>query len=192
MCIVLFVLQTAVPVTTDVLVLSQDSFMQPWRFVSSIFIHGSLIHLVSNLFALILFGFILEKVIGSRKMTIVFFVSGIVANLIAVNFYNSSLGASGAIYGIMGCLNILRPKMVVWAYSLPMPMFLAAIVWVVVGIFGVFMPSNTGHIAHLSGIAVGVLFGIYYYKTYRQEPEHKIRLHVPDSYMNEWEDVHMR
>jgi len=88
-------------------------YYEIWRFVSAIFLHDGIIHLIYNLFALALFGFILEKLIGSKRFLIVFFASGIIANLIAVNFYNSSLGVSGAIYGILGCLVILKPLMMI-------------------------------------------------------------------------------
>jgi len=118
------------------------------------------VHLLYNLFALALFGSILEKFAGGKKFLLIFFLSGIFANVIAVNFYPSSLGASGAIYGILGALAIIKPLMIVWAFGLPMPMFIASILWTIGAVLGIFMPGNVGHIAHLSGIFIGVLFGI--------------------------------
>lgn len=191
-CIILFVLQIIVPGFTDYLALNQQSWIQPWRFVTSIFLHGSSSHIIFNLFALVLFGLILEKVIGSSRFLLVFFLSGIIANLIAVNFYDSSLGASGAIYGILGCLTILRPRMTVWVYNLPMPMFIASIIWVFLGIAGIFNPSNVGDIAHLSGIAVGFLLGLFYLKQFRQTREKKMRIMLSEQGMRSWEDNYMR
>ena len=194
-CIIFFILQMTFSGFTDSLVLDQSSWMQPWRFVSSIFLHGGLSHIVFNLFALILFGLILEKIIGSRKFLIVYFASGIIANLIAVNFYSSSLGASGAIYGVLGCLAVLRPKMVVWVYNLPMPMFLAAIIWVLAGVFGIFAPSNVGDIAHLSGIAVGFLFGLWLRETKKGNKIVRdyggLKVTIDESSMRNWEDKYM-
>lgn len=190
-CILFFIMQILIPAFTDALILNSSAWLQPWRFVTSIFLHASPSHIIFNLFALILFGLILESVIGSNKLLLVFFVSGILANLIAVNFYSSSLGASGAIYGILGCLTILRPKMTVWVYSLPMPLFIAAIVWVLAGIFGVFYPSNVGDIAHLLGIAVGFLFGVFYRQKFNVRQEKMKIVRIPEVHIRRWEDEYM-
>lgn len=191
-CILFFVIQLIIPTFTDSLVLNQSSWLEPWRFVTSIFLHAGPSHLIFNMFALILFGLILEKVIGSNKFILVYFVSGIIANLIAVNFYESSLGASGAIYGILGCLTILRPKMVVWVYNLPMPMFLAALVWVGAGVLGVFNPSQVGDIAHLSGIAVGFIFGLFYRTRVSESYQARYKINLDENSMRRWEDNFMR
>ncbi len=161
-CIIVFILQLIIPGFTELFVLNLKAIYekQYWRFLSAIFLHGSLTHLLFNLFALVIFGLILEKKIGSYRFLAVFFSSGIIANIVSVNFYDSSLGASGAIMGIIGCLTILNPMMMVWAFGLLMPMFIAAILWVLGDILGVFMPSGVGNIAHLSGVGVGLLIGL--------------------------------
>ena len=123
-CIFVFILQTAIKGVTEQFVLNENSFIQPWRFLTAIFLHGGLLHLLYNMFALVLFGLFLEGLIGGRKFLLVFFVSGILANIISVFFYPSSLGASGAISGIIGALIIVRPMLVVWAFGLPMPIFI--------------------------------------------------------------------
>ena len=113
-CVIMFILQNYVSGFTDLLVLNEQALNgQIWRFLSAIFLHGGLSHIVYNMFALILFGLILEKLIGSRKFLLIFLLSGIVANIIGVFFYTSSLGASGAIMGIIGALTIRKPLMVV-------------------------------------------------------------------------------
>lgn len=192
-CILMFILQIAIPNFTDSLILNQNSFSEPYRFISSIFLHGSLTHLIYNLFALLLFGLILEKLIGSKKFIIVFFSSGIIANLISVNFYSSSLGASGAIFGIIGALTIIRPLMAVWAFGIPMPMFIASILWITGDILGIFMPSNIGNIAHLSGIAIGILSGLILRLTSKKQPRSfSYKIKIPDDYLDKWEDRYIR
>jgi len=91
-----------------------------WRFLTAVFLHGGVGHILFNGFALLLFGSILERFVGGRRFLIVFFVTGILANLISVNFYSSSLGASGAIFGVIGALVIVRPGLTVWAFGMPM------------------------------------------------------------------------
>jgi len=132
-----------------------------WRFLTSIFLHGGAGHLLSNLFALVLFGFILESIIGTRNFLLTFFSAGILANVVAVSFYPSSLGASGAIYGILGAVTILRPKMMVWVFGVVAPMWAAAIFWILLDLLGLFVPDGIGHIAHLSGIVVGLIVGLF-------------------------------
>jgi len=188
--IIIFILQLLIDNFTNWFVLNQSSYIQIWRFLTAVFLHGSLAHLISNLFALALFGSILESLIGGKKFLWVFFTSGIIANIIAVNFYSSSLGASGAIFGIIGALVIVRPTLTVWAFGMPMPMFIAAIIWFILDLIGVFVPSDVGNIAHLSGLAIGILFGLFYRDWTRKEK--KQTLSIPENHMRNWEDVYMR
>ena len=190
-CIAVFILQVLFSGFTDLFVLEQASYMEIWRFLTAIFLHGSLGHLVANLFALALFGTILESLIGSRRFIKIFFLSGIIANIIAVNFYPSSLGASGAIYGVLGALIIIRPMMTVWVYSLPMPIFVAGALWVGNDIIGLFVPSNVGNIAHLSGITIGFIFGLFYRSWVEKIERHdKVKLHEEN--MRRWEEVYLK
>jgi membrane associated rhomboid family serine protease len=71
LCVGMFVLQNlpGIPGFTDLFVLNdRASNGEVWRFVSSIFLHGSLSHLMFNMFALLFFGFSLERLIGSRRL----------------------------------------------------------------------------------------------------------------------------
>jgi uncharacterized protein len=200
--IVMFVLQLIIPGFTEFFVLNEKALSgEYWRFISSIFLHGGITHLLFNLFALLFFGIILEKTIKSRRFLIVFFISGILANLISVNFYDSSLGASGAIMGIIGAVSILRPMMMVWAFGMIMPMFLASALWVigdVLGTIGFFTGNpidNTGNIAHLSGIFIGLIIGILMRNMKRKrvnEGSRNSRVVLPNYYVNLWEDRYVR
>lgn len=189
-CIGVFILQIAIAGFTELFILNEKSSAELWRFISAIFLHSSIVHLLYNLFALALFGSILEKFIGGKKFLFIFFLSGVFANIVAVNFYPSSLGASGAVYGILGCLAFLKPKMMVWAFGLPMPMFLAAALWTLGAVFGIFMPSNIGHIAHLSGIVVGFLIGVFF-RARTKNLKHNNKIQIPESYMRDWEKRYM-
>lgn len=188
-CILIFVIQVSIPNFTEIFLLNQQSFPQIYRFITAIFLHGSLIHLVYNLFALVFFGLILEKFIGSNKFLAVFFISGVLANVISVNFYESALGASGAIFGIIGALTIKKPMMTVWAFSMPMPLFLASAIWAAGDLFGFFYPHGIANIAHLSGLFFGLLLGILFRTKKSQQQTYKIEL--PEQKVRVWENRYM-
>ena len=196
-CIFVFLLQKLIPGFTQIFLLSSDALSRPWQFLTAIFLHGSITHLLYNLFALVLFGIILEKFIGSKRFLALFLVSGILANIVSFMFYPSSLGASGAIMAIIGALAIIRPMMVVWAFNLPMPMFVLAIIWMagsVLGVFGI-GDTSTGYWAHLSGIFIGVLYGVFLRLKYsflfgkKVQREQEV---ISEDYMKMWEDRHLK
>lgn len=189
-CIIVFVIQTLFSGFTAAFLLTSDSLTSPWRFLTAVFLHGSIAHLAYNLFALILFGIMLESIIGSKKFLWLFLISGILANFASFYFYPSSLGASGAIMAIIGCLAVMRPLMTVWAFNLPMPMFVAAILWTlgsVMGIFG-FGDQSTGHIAHLGGIVVGLVYGFYLRVRYPQKKNAENRVEIDENSIRQWEE----
>lgn len=193
-CVVVFLLQLMVSGFTDLFVLNKAAALynyEVWRILTAVFLHGGIAHLLYNLFALALFGSILEKIIGSRKFLLVFFLSGILANIVSVNFYESSLGASGAIYGLLGCLAIIRPLMTVWVFGMPMPMFIAAILWVGGSVLGIFIPSNIGDIAHLFGIIAGFLIGLFLRNGFAERKRIERVAVIPEEHMREWEDRYL-
>jgi len=194
--ILVFGAQVMVGGFTDVFILNELSWNEPWRFVTAIFLHGGLGHLVLNLFALVLFGSILERFIGGFRLLLVFFVTGILANLVSINFYSSSLGASGAIFGVIGALVFVRPLMTVWAFGMPMPIFVAGILWGigdVLGAYGFFTGrplDNTGNIAHLSGMFFGFIFGVVYRRLLRRKIK-KRNVSIDEDTIRMWEDQYM-
>ncbi len=190
-CVLFFIIQVISPIFTNALILNSDAWHQPWRFVTAMFLHGDVAHILYNLFALVLFGTILESLIGSKRFTLVFFVTGIVANVIAVNFYTSSLGASGAIFGVIGALIVVRPSLTVWAFGMPMPIFIAGILWVAGDFIGLFVPSNVGNIAHLSGMGLGLLLGAFYRDWTRKKVERQ-RVYVREGDARNWEEKYLR
>ena len=159
----IFVVQLLFSGFTNSFILTSRALIEPWRFVTAIFLHSSLLHLLYNLFSLIFFGLILENLIGSKKFLMLFIVSGIFANILSFSFYPSALGASGAIMALIGCVAVLRPMMVVWAFGIILPMFALAIIWVIASILGIFGlgEQNIGYLAHLSGILIVILYGLY-------------------------------
>jgi len=194
LCVLIFIIQVITyPDFNNLFRLEQAGAMtRPWILVTSIFLHGDISHLMYNMLALALFGFILERIIGSKKFLTVFFVTGIIASIGSAFFYSASLGASGAIFGILGCLAVLRPKMPIWVMGVPMPMFIAVIVWLLIDLAGVFFPTNVANMAHIAGLFAGLAIGYYwksrypYHETGRKKP--KV---VEEHEIDHWEKEYM-
>ncbi len=165
-CIIVFILQSSFQITDSIALTSSKVLEQPWTIVTSVFAHGSLEHLIFNMFALALFGFILETIIGTQKFLLLFFTAGIVSSFAAM-VYPSSLGASGAIFGVMAALAILRPRQVVWFWGVPIPMIITLIIWTLIDLVGLFVPSNIANAAHLAGLAIGILFALKIRKQFK-------------------------
>ena len=196
--IIVFLAQVLIRNFSGLFILDENSFFQPWRFITAVFLHGGIAHLFYNLFALALFGSILEKIVGGAKFLLIFFFSGIAANVIAFAFYPSSLGASGAIFGIIGSLIVIRPMLTVWAFGLPMPIFLAGILWGVgdlIGAYGYLSGNpidNRGNIAHLAGMFFGLIAGLFLRSSYSEKRERKNKIKIDEFYVRDWEDRYIK
>lgn len=148
------------------------AFENPWTFITSIFLHASPAHLFANMFALFIFGTYLENRIYRSQFISLYFLAGIIGNLgymlTASNQFTPGVGASGAIYGIMGASAILTPTAMVWVAGIPMPMIVAAVFWAVTEYLGFFVPSNIARGAHLGGLFLGLVVGIYLRSQFRR------------------------
>lgn len=135
-------------------------------FVTSIFLHGDISHLFFNMLALFFFGTYLERMVHHEIFVFIFLVSGVVGNLgylvTASNPFVPAIGASGAIYGIMGALAVMAPFLIVLVYGMmPLPLIVAAAFWVLLDFAGLFTPSGVAHGAHLGGIFIGAIIGLF-------------------------------
>jgi membrane associated rhomboid family serine protease len=77
-----------------------------WRLVSSMFLHGGLLHIAFNMIVLVQVGTLVERMFGSLRFTLLYLIAGVCGSLASVlwNPYVNSVGASGAIFGIIGGL----------------------------------------------------------------------------------------
>lgn len=192
---IIFILQLLFPVVTDLFVLRSDVlWTQPWRLVSAMFLHGSWSHLFSNLIGWTLFGLLLEVTLGSRKAAICALSTGVVANAVAGQFYSSSLGASGVVFGLIGLLMVLRPLTIVFAFGVPLPMIVAGIAWGIANIGGLFFPSTTGYIAHLAGLGTGIVLALFLFKRHGDVSllKRKKTKMMSDKEFSDWENRYMR
>jgi membrane associated rhomboid family serine protease len=82
-----------------------------WRLVTAMFLHGSLLHLMFNMLALYWLGTIIEQALGTPRFLLVYFVSGLAGSAGALwlsSAFAVTVGASGAIFGMIGALLILE------------------------------------------------------------------------------------
>jgi len=190
--VIIFLLQISIAGLTDTFVLvSADIAARPWILLTSMFLHGSTAHLLANMFALGLFGIILEHNIGSKRFLIIYIIGGFIASLVSSYFYESALGASGAIFAALGALAAIRPRMIVWAYGAPMPMYVAAAFWLLLDILGVFYPTNIANMAHIAGLIFGVIIGMAIRKKEPKQTRIKEEKSISEEEFKQWEEEWM-
>ncbi|MFH1520488.1 MAG: rhomboid family intramembrane serine protease [Candidatus Micrarchaeota archaeon] len=175
--IVLFIVQMLVPTFTNLFIfIPLIAFSEPWRFFTSMFLHGDVMHILFNGFALFMFGSLLERKVSTKDFLIIFvgagLLGGILYYLTTFTMFNPicqspfggvwscpALGASGAVFGILGALALLLPEVVVYMWFFPMKMRYAPIVWFILGVF--MQGGNVAHAAHLGGLIFGLIYGWY-------------------------------
>ncbi|WP_342706539.1 rhomboid family intramembrane serine protease [Pelagirhabdus alkalitolerans] len=161
----LMFLQTSIGITAYNLGIGSNfaiSQGEYWRFVTPIFLHDwqGIGHLLFNSFALILFGPALEHMLGKLKFIMVYLGSGIAGNiftyLVDTELTQFHLGASGAIYGLLGLLIYMvyfTPK---WVDPASRQIIF---VFVVIGLIMTFLRPGINEAAHLFGFIGGFAFG---------------------------------
>jgi rhomboid protease GluP len=133
---------------------------QYWRLVTSMFLHGGLVHLVLNAWALFQLGSLFEIWMGSARMLLVFFVTGIAGSVASTYFSKApSVGASGAIFGLLGALiaSLLRRRDALTPQGRSILMQL--VFWAVINVVFGFSTPGIDNSAHLGGCAAGLLLG---------------------------------
>ncbi|MFW5846948.1 MAG: rhomboid family intramembrane serine protease [Nanoarchaeota archaeon] len=130
--VILFILSSTVNTTffENYLAIKPSLILQGkslWTFVTSMFFHGGFFHLFANMFSLFFVGSFLEKIIGSKRFLKIYFVSGILGSLFFVlsglifdNLSVPAVGASGAIFGLLGVLAFLVPKSKIYLIAGPL------------------------------------------------------------------------
>jgi membrane associated rhomboid family serine protease len=138
------------------------------RFISSGFLHVGWPHLIFNMLSLYAFSGLLENQIGGINFLIIFFSSLIAGNLLALYTHRnhtdySSVGASGAVCGVIFASIALFPGLGIGFFGLPfsIPSWLYGILYIAYSIFGIkTQKDNIGHEAHLGGALIGMLVAI--------------------------------
>jgi membrane associated rhomboid family serine protease len=143
------------------------------RLITSGFLHVNWMHLIFNMIALYFFSGSLEAYLGTFQFLLIYFTSLVGGNLLSLFIHRfdsgySSVGASGAIMGVMFASIALFPGMQIGLFLLPFsfPGWLFGLAYVLISIYGIRSRSNNvGYDAHLGGGIAGMLLAILLHPT---------------------------
>ena len=147
---------------------SYETSYQVWRWVTSLFLHASASHLFFNMLGLFFFGKILEDEVNRQWFLAVFFISGFLGNFVFMTTsVGAVVGASGAVFGVMGAAMLLNPVKRIHLYVFPLPLGIIAITFAVFETMVVFFQpdlatGNVANIAHLGGMLTGAIFAYFH------------------------------
>ncbi|MGA7621947.1 MAG: rhomboid family intramembrane serine protease [Candidatus Acidiferrales bacterium] len=145
-----------------------------WQPLTYIFLHGGILHILFNLLYLAMFGADLEHSWGARKFYTYFLICGVGAGVIEIavkmlidphgqgTSLVPTIGASGAIYGILLAVAVIMPHRQVWVFPLPVTVSMRIFVMVMGAIefFSTIGSNGDGvsHVCHLGGMLVGYIY----------------------------------
>lgn len=151
-----------------------------WQPITSMFLHGGIIHILLNMFVLWQFGNQIEQVIDTKKFLSLYFLSGITSGILYMFFSNINIpavGASGAICGLMAAYVFIAPETkILLFFFIPMKIknmiygFAAfSLVFGVLALINPVLGFGVAHFGHLGGLVGGYLL-TYYWKTKKMIP----------------------
>lgn len=136
----------------------------PLTLFTSMFLHGSLLHLLGNMLYLWIFGNNIEDYLGSFRFILFYLISGLGASLVHILFHINSkvpmIGASGAIAGILGAYLILYPRArvlsLVFIWIVPVPAALILMIWFLGQVMNIGIGGGVAWFAHIGGFLIGL------------------------------------
>lgn len=171
--------------------------LRVWQPITYLFLHGGLLHLLLNMLMLWMFGCDIERVWGRQRFLTYYFLTGIGAGLcvVAVNLFplmfgrpalagaaGATIGASGAIFGVLLAAAVLFPDRQVWLIPFPvmLPMRVFVLIMGAIEFFSSLEGAGSGvsHLAHLGGMGAGYFYlrrGSFFYNMRNQLTDWKQR-----------------
>jgi membrane associated rhomboid family serine protease len=174
----------------------KSDYFQPYQVVTHMFMHGGFFHLLFNMFALWMFGTMVERVWGPKRFLIFYLICGLGSAFAQMGSYTfdyweidhallsseqmeiyqsnlrmgATVGASGAIMGVLAAFGYLFPNTELIVFPIPIPIKAK---WAILGmialdVFGGVQKvenDNVAHFAHLGGAAIGFLLVLYWNKS---------------------------
>lgn len=141
-----------------------SAFAKPWTFITCIFLHFDISHLLSNMLVLLFFGTSVENELGKGRMLLIFFSGALLGNIFSLFYYPTSvvsIGASAGVFAMIGAGMLIKPlDMSFYPFLVPVPLGIIGILYAVYNSIG--FASGTGNIsfiAHFGGLLVGLAAG---------------------------------
>ena len=144
---------------------SQFGTFQPWQLITYMFLHGGFMHIFFNLFVLWMFGQQIEHLWGTKRFVIYYFLTGIGAGILHLSLAAGggvpTVGASGAVFGVLLAFGMMFPNREIMLIFLPIPIKAKYFV-IMIGAFELFagvsgLQTGIAHFAHLGGLVVGYI-----------------------------------
>ncbi|MCD6591380.1 MAG: rhomboid family intramembrane serine protease [Candidatus Aenigmarchaeota archaeon] len=162
--IIFFIIQLFIPWFTYIFELKPDYALSGmwWQFITYMFLHGGVFHITINMFVLAIFGFPLELVIGKKRFTLLYFISGVGSAIIYILFTGTDyalIGASGAVFGVLAAYAFKFPRSWVYIFGLfPLPAALLIVLLLIEESFYGLMGAQPGiaNFGHVGGILTGL------------------------------------
>lgn len=136
-----------------------------WQFFTYMFLHGGVFHILFNMFALWMFGTEIERYWGTGEFVKYYFLCGVGAGLItfisSLSSVTATIGASGAIFGVLVAYAMMFPDRYVYVYFFfPVKVKYLVAFFAVVEFFASLghTPDGVGHFAHLGGMLIGYIY----------------------------------
>lgn len=144
---------------------------QVYRLLTSAFLHGDFTHILFNMYALFALGKIVEEALGTGRFLVIYFISALGGGLMSFFFTpNVSVGASGAIFGLLGAVLVLA---LLGRAGVNRGMFPRILLVLVINLFSGFSSSSIDNYGHIGGLLAGILisFLVMSFFSRREEQE---------------------
>jgi membrane associated rhomboid family serine protease len=157
-----------------------------WTFFTSMFMHGGIFHLFANMLSFLFLGKFTERILGKKRFLIFYLLAGLFAGLMFVlislimkNYFNLpgdfntyAVGASGALFGLIGLAMMLTPNLPVYLMFIPIPIkmkYAAPTMLILLWVISILGNVPIGNTAHFGGFIIGIFYGFYLKKKYKNK-----------------------
>jgi len=180
---ILFTTLIGLNVPLDYIAIKPSNIIQGkylWTFVTSMFMHGGFFHIFANMFSLFFIGSLVEKILGTKRYFYFYMLSGLLAGvffvflslIFPVDFNTFAVGASGALFGLVGLLVLLTPNLPVFIMFIPIPIkmkYAGPGILVVLWLISIAGNVPIGNTAHFGGLITGIAYGLYLKNRYKRK-----------------------